>query len=97
MATYVVLFNWTDQGIKSYRDSPSRVDAFNEQMSGLGVTLRDIYWTAGQYDLVGIMDAPDGQALSAALLQLGALGNVRSTSLRAYSRDEFQAVIDKAG
>jgi uncharacterized protein with GYD domain len=97
MPTYVVLFNWTDQGIKSYKDSPSRSEAFNQQMSGLGARVKDIYWTAGPYDIVGIIEAPDGESMSAALLKLGSMGNVRTTSMRGYSTDEFKAVIEKAG
>ncbi len=97
MASFVVLFNWTDQGIKGFKDSPSRVDAFGQQLGGLGVSIRDIYWTIGPYDLVGIVDAPDEESLTAALLQLGALGNVRTTTLRAFSRSEFEQIVTRAG
>jgi uncharacterized protein with GYD domain len=97
MPTFIALFNWTEQGAKTYKDSPSRADAFNEQASGLGVRLKDIYWTAGPYDLVGVFEAPDEESASAALLQLASAGNLRSTTMRAYSSDEFKSVISKAG
>jgi len=97
MATFIVLFNWTDQGIKNYKDSPKRVDAANKAWEDLGVRVKDIYWTIGPYDLVGIIDAPDPEALAAAMLRLGSGGNVRSTTMRALDRGEAEAVIAKAG
>jgi uncharacterized protein with GYD domain len=97
MATFVVLFNWTEQGIKSYKDSPSRVDQANEAWQDLGVRVKEIYWTIGPYDLVAIVEAPDPEALASGLLRLGALGNVRSTTMRALDRAEAEAVIAKAG
>ena len=97
MATYVVLFNWTEQGIKAYKDSPRRVDAAIELWSDLGVQLTDIYWTIGKHDLIGIVEAADDETLAAGLLRLGALGNVRTTTLRAFGRNEAEAVINRAG
>jgi|SRR5579862_4414205 len=97
MATFIVLFNWTEQGIKGYKDSPKRVDAAAELWGDLGVRIKDIYWTIGPYDLVGVVDAPDPEALASALLRLGAAGNVRTTTLRAFDRAEAEAVIARAG
>jgi uncharacterized protein with GYD domain len=97
MASFIVLCNWTEQGIKAYKDSPSRVDAFNEQMGGRGVSIKDIYWTIGPYDLVVLVEATDEESATAALLGLGALGNIRSTTLRAFSRSEFEQIVAKAG
>jgi uncharacterized protein with GYD domain len=97
MATYVVLFNWTQQGAKDYKDSPKRVDAASELWSDLGVRVKDIYWTIGPHDLVGILEAPDEASLAAAMLRLGALGNVRTTTLRAFTRSEAEAAIARAG
>jgi uncharacterized protein with GYD domain len=96
MANYVVLINWTEQGLGSFKDSPSRVDAFNDQMSGLAA-VKSIYWTIGPYDIVAIIEAPDDESITAALLQLGAAGNVRTTTLRAFDRAEFEALVQKAG
>ena len=73
MATFIVLFNWTEQGIKSYRDSPKRVDQANEAWQDLGVHVKEVYWTIGPHDLVGIIESPDSEALAAALLRLGVL------------------------
>ena len=96
MATFVVLFNWTEQGIKGFRDSPSRVDAFNEQLGNLG-TLKEIYWTVGPYDLVGVIEADDAESIAAAMLQLGSQGNVRTTTMRGFDTDEYKALIQKVG
>ena len=97
MATYVVLFNWTEQGIKGYKESPKRVDAAADLWGDLGVQIKDIYWTIGKHDLVGILEAADDETLAAAMLRLGAAGNVRTTTLRAFARNEAEAVIDRAG
>jgi uncharacterized protein with GYD domain len=97
VATFVVLFNWTDQGIKNYKDSPQRVDAANKGWEDLGVRIKDVYWTIGPYDLVGVVDAPDPESLAAAMLRLGSAGNVRTTTMRALTRSEAEVVIGRAG
>ena len=89
MAAYVVLFNWTEQGIKGYRDSASRAEAAREQWKQSGIELKDLYWTIGPYDLVGVVEAPSDEALTSALLALGAQGNVRTTTLRAFTAEQF--------
>ena len=97
MATYVALVNWTDQGIRNFRDSPKRADAFEQVVKKHGGSLKDIYWTIGPYDIVAVVDAPSEQAITAGLLEVGAAGNVRSTTLRAFDRDEFASIIDSTG
>jgi uncharacterized protein with GYD domain len=97
MATYIGLFNWTEQGIKGYRDSAERVDAFGQLLERAGGSLQGIWWCLGPYDVVAVMDAPDDEAITAAMLQLGALGNVRSTTLRAFGKEEFQGIATSIG
>jgi uncharacterized protein with GYD domain len=97
MASYVVLFNWTEQGVRSFRDSPGRVEAFNQEMEGLGVRLKEVYWTLGPHDLVGVIEAADDETVTAALLKLATGGNVRTTTLRAFNADEFRALSEKVG
>jgi uncharacterized protein with GYD domain len=97
VAHFVVLFNWTEQGIKGFRDSPARVEAAQADLERAGVTIREVYWTVGQYDLVGLVDARDGETLTAGLLQLGAAGNVRTTTLRAFNAAEFKEIVAKLG
>jgi uncharacterized protein with GYD domain len=93
MATYVVLFNWTDQGIRTYQESPARVEAAQGELERFGVRIQSVHWTLGPYDLVAQFEAPDDESLTGALLALGAQGNVRTTTLRAFSGDEFQRMI----
>jgi uncharacterized protein with GYD domain len=97
MATYVVLIDWTEQGIGNFKDTVDRYEAAQSQFEGMGVTFRDTYWTLGSHDIVGILDAPDDETLAAALLTLGSQGNIRTTTLRAFSADEMRGVIGKAG
>jgi uncharacterized protein with GYD domain len=97
MATFVILLNWTDQGIKSVKDSTSRADAASELMSSLGIEMKEVYWTLGQYDVVSIVEAPDDESITAAMLKLGSMGNVRSTTLRGFTRSEFDSILAKSG
>ena len=97
MATYIALLSWTEQGVKNFKDSPNRADAARELFAKAGVTMQDIWWTIGSYDLVTVVDSPDDESFAAALLQLGAAGNVRTTTMRAFSQSEFQEVVSRAG
>lgn len=96
MSTYIALVNLTDQGIRAYRDTVKRADAFAAALEKLGAKVVSFYWTVGQYDTVATVEAPDDETISAALLQLGALGNVRSTTLRAFDKDEMTPIVAKA-
>jgi uncharacterized protein with GYD domain len=97
MATYVVLIDWTEQGVGKFQDSVDRYQAAVSQIEGMGVSFRDIYWTLGSHDIVTIVDAPDSETLAAALLRLASQGNLRTTTLRAFSAEEMRGVIAKAG
>jgi uncharacterized protein with GYD domain len=96
MQTYIMLLNWTDQGIRNYQDTPKRAEAFGAAARKLGAKLLDMYWTVGPYDLVAVVEAPDDETLTAALLQVGGMGNVRSTTLRAFGKEEMGHIIGKA-
>ena len=98
MPTYVTLFNWTDEGIRTVRDTMERVERGAELAEQkYGVSLGQIYWTVGPYDLVSVFEAPDDQSVSAFLLELGSLGNVRTITLRAYDREEMRGIIERLG
>jgi uncharacterized protein with GYD domain len=97
MATFISLINWTDQGIKDFRDSPKRADAFAQLVAKAGGTVKGLYWTVGPYDLVAISEAPDAESATAVLLQVGSLGNVRSTTLQAFDREGFERILGMAG
>jgi len=95
MATYISLLNWTDQGIRNFSDTVRRSDDAKALAQRMGGSVTNIYWTVGQYDLVTIADFPDDESGTAFLLALGAQGNVRSTTLRAYNASEVAGVISK--
>lgn len=97
MPTYVVLIDWTQQGVADFRDTVDRYEASRSQFEGMGVRFKDTYWTLGSHDIVTIIDAPDDETLAAALLRLASGGNLRTTTLRALSADEMRAVIAKTG
>lgn len=96
MATFVSLINWTDQGIKTFRESGKRADAFAEIVQRNGGSVKAIYWTLGEYDLVAITEAPDAEMATAVLLQVGSLGNVRTTTLEAFDRDAFDRIVARS-
>ena len=95
MVRYMILLNFTDQGIRNVKQTVERAKAFKTTADRLGVQLKDLYWTQGQYDLVGTIEAPDEETGMALLLTLGNLGNVRSQTLRAYSADEMKGILGK--
>jgi uncharacterized protein with GYD domain len=98
MPVYVTLLNWTDQGIRNVREAMQRVDSGAQVAEQkYGVRLKEIYWTVGPYDYVVLWEAPDEQSMSAFMLELGSLGNVRSTTLRAYDRDEMGGILERLG
>ncbi len=97
MPTFVSLINWTDQGIRSFKDSAKRADAYAEALAKAGGSLKGIYWTLGQYDIVAIAEAPDAETITSVLLQTGALGNVRSMTLQGFDRDGFQKIVGMTG
>ena len=96
MPSYITLMNWTDQGVKSFRESIDRADAAEVALSPAGIKFKDLYWTVGAYDLIATFEAPDEETLAAALLALAAQGNLRTTTLRAFTADEMRGVIAKA-
>ncbi len=95
MSTYIVLGQFTDQGIRNIKDTPKRVDALKEMAKKAGATVKEVYWTLGQYDVVTVVDAPDDASLTGLLLSVGALGNVRTEALRAFSQTEMGGILRK--
>jgi uncharacterized protein with GYD domain len=89
MATYLSLFNWTDQGIRSVKESPKRLDSTRKALKKLGGELRAFHMLQGQYDGALLFDVPDDAALTKFLLTIGTAGNVRTTTLRAFTEEEF--------
>ena len=97
MARFVVLMDWTEQGIKTAKDSPQRARQAREAFRAKGVEIEHIWWTLGSHDLVAVASAPDGLDLAAVLLALGGAGNLRTTTLRAFDEAEFGEVLSRLG
>jgi uncharacterized protein with GYD domain len=95
MAKYISLLNWTEQGVKGYKETVDRADAAKKVAADMGGSL-DVLWTLGAYDVVAISEFPDDETATAFLLKVGSLGNVRSTTLRAFDADEIERIIAKA-
>src|ERR1700731_886933 len=95
MVTYVVLAKFTDQGIRNAKESPKREDAFKAMAKTFGVAGKDIVWTQGRYDVVTIVEPPDESSAMSLSLSLGALGNVRTETLRAFSAAEMTTIVGK--
>jgi uncharacterized protein with GYD domain len=95
MATFVVLGCFTDQGIRGVRDTAKRAEAFQQKAKKVGATVKDVYWTLGQYDVVAVCDAPDDATASALVYSLAAQGNVRTETLRAFAQAEIGAILSK--
>ncbi len=95
MARFVVLLNWTDQGVKNAKESVQRVEQARAMFKEIGVEIESIYWTIGSHDLVAVLTAHDGETLTVALLRLAKSGNVRSTTLRAFDAQEMGAILTR--
>lgn len=96
MATYVVLANWTEQGVRTYADTTKRAAAAGQAIQKAGGSLTATYWTLGPYDFVGIMEFPDDETATAFALAIGAQGNIRTTTMRAFNASEMDAIIARA-
>ncbi len=95
MATFIVLANFTDQGIKNVKETVGRAEAFKEMARKTGVTVKELYWTLGSRDIVAICEAPDADAATALSLSVASRGNVKSETLRGFSLAEMHKIIGK--
>ena len=97
MPTYVVLMNWTDQGVMADRDTVRRREQADALAEKYGARIEQAYWTMGHYDVVAVIEAPDDESISAMMLDLTTEGNIRTTTLRAFDHDQMQAIIQRTG
>ena len=95
MANYIVLGNYTEQGIRNIKDTGKRAEAIRSIAEKAGITIIETYWTLGQYDVILIADAPDDESMAALALSIGSLGNVRTQILPAYSADGISRILGK--
>jgi uncharacterized protein with GYD domain len=95
MPTFILSLNWTEQGIRAVKDAPKRSSAARELAQKVGVEVKQIYLTSGENDLLVIVDTPNGDNVAKFALALGALGNVRTRTARAWPEAEFQKLISE--
>jgi uncharacterized protein with GYD domain len=93
MATYILLGTFTDQGIHNIKDTTKRADAVRAMAKKIGIAVKDMYWTLGQYDVAAILDAPDEAAATSLALAVGSQGNVRTQLLRAFNEEEIGPIL----
>ena len=94
MSIYIMLMNYTEQGIRNIKGSPKRADAARFLAKSCGAELKDLHLTLGEYDLIGIVEAEKDDAVAKFALALGSIGNVRSTTLKAFTEQEYRNIID---
>ena len=97
MAKYVVLLNWTDQGIRAAKETTQRAEQARRVIEQMGGRMDTIYWTQGRYDLVAVVEAPDDETATAMLLRAGMQGAVRTETLRAFDEAEMGRILGKLG
>jgi uncharacterized protein with GYD domain len=95
MPMFILSLNWTDQGIRSVKDAPKRAQAAQTLAKNVGVEIKEVYLTSGDADLVAIVDTPSGDNVAKFALALGAQGNVRTRTARAWPQSEFQKLISE--
>jgi len=95
MPMFIMSLGWTDQGIRAVKDAPKRSQAARDLAKKVGVDIKQVYLTSGDSDLLLIVDTPNGDNVAKFALALGALGNVRSRTARAWREPEFQKLISE--
>jgi uncharacterized protein with GYD domain len=95
--SYIMLANWTDQGAQKVRDSPRRLDAARQKLADMGGEFRSFYMTMGEYDLIAVYEAPDDAVAARFTLLLGALGMVRTKTLKAFPEAAYRQIVASLG
>jgi uncharacterized protein with GYD domain len=95
MPSYVCLIQFKDQGIRNIQDTLKRGDAAVAEAKKMGIKIVEEFWTMGAYDAVVVLEAPDDETISAFMLQVGSLGNIKGQTLRAFHRNEMEGILAK--
>ena len=95
MPNYIILANWTDQGIRNVKDTLKRAKSYEDAVEKAGGKFLGFYYTIGRYDMVSVVQAPTDEAIASILFSLESLGNVRSETLKAFSVAEAANIIEK--
>ncbi len=94
MTTYIMLANWTENGLKAVKDGPKRLDETKKMLTDMGGHMQSLFLTMGQFDLIGIFDAPDDAIAARFTLMLGQLGNVRTTTMKAFPEEAYRQIVN---
>ena len=97
MATYLALINFTEQGVQKFRDTRKRAAAFRQMAEKAGVRVREQLWTLGRFDGALVLEADDDAAVTAVMLNLASMGNVKTQTLRAFGEEEMDEILKRAG
>ena len=97
MPSYVMLANWTDQGVRSIDDLPKRIDQAKRLIADMGGQFNSLHMTMGAYDLIGIYDAPDDAVAVRFTLMIEKMGNLRTTSLKAFPEQVLREIVKSIG
>lgn len=97
MTTYIVLINWTEQGVKNVRESPKRLDAAKKMLADMGGSFKQFYLTMGDCDMVAVVEAPDDAVMARLALGLGMAGSVRTRTLKAFPEAAYREIISSLG
>ncbi len=95
MPTYVTLYKFTDQGVKAVKESPARAEAATKALEAMGGKMLGLYWVMGEYDLIGFGEAPNDDVAMTFALGLSAAGNVRTTTIKAFTKEQFAEFVKK--
>jgi uncharacterized protein with GYD domain len=95
MATYILLASYSEQGLKGIKDTVKRTEAVRDLAKKAGVSMKESYWTLGQYDVVAVFEAADDETMTAFSLSIAKLGNVKTQTLRAFSATEMTSILAK--
>jgi uncharacterized protein with GYD domain len=95
MATFVILANYTEQGLREVKDTLRRTEAFKEAAAKFGVSVKEIYWTLGQFDMLATVEGPDDVSVTSFTLALSITGKVHTQTVRAFQAEEMQVILDK--
>jgi uncharacterized protein with GYD domain len=97
MPQYIILGNWTEQGIRQVKDTVQRGEQFKQLVQQAGGTVHGVFWTQGRYDITARLEVADDETMTSIALRLGMAGNVRTETLRAFTADEMQTILGKLG
>ena len=95
MPTFIAMLSWTDQGIRGVKDSPKRLLAAREAAKKLGVEIKQVFLTTGEFDLLSILEAANGDNVAKLIMTLGSQGNLRSRTVRAWPEAEYMKLISE--